>query len=379
MPPASLGPRVLTLVPHVDKLIPPRGCPHALLQHAQVESHREFRVVSPPLHQGFPWSLYVPKADCHVVAAARYEVTCVRAANHLPHRVIVPWHHSHGNTGLPDIPHPHGLVHGARNQSEVLVLVPVAGQHLEVVRPDRQGTRGLPDVPQLERAIARGGRKRFPVGRAPSHGVTAVLVLGKCSQRSWRLEIPQLYRVVPARAQEAVPIHQVPIHAVHLVPVLLVTSYGVHLRRCCYVPHLDAPVSARRRQHVLIALAPRAVIQPVHGVERRNLSQPLWRHVQDILSPVPNDPKVLGRCYGYPPLVVGREFHRVPIELRLVEHLSDASSPPHASRHNTHARTHSSLQTQAKAKRIFLKGKPRGVCSEFYGDRGSKPAQRESR
>ena len=100
-------------------------------------------------------------------------------------------------------------------------------------------------------------------------------MLRKSSQRTWRLEIPQLYRVVPARAEEAVPVNEVPIHAVDLVPVLLEGANGIHVRRRGDVPDLDAPVPARRGEDVLVRLAPRAVVQPVDRVERRDLAKAL--------------------------------------------------------------------------------------------------------
>ena len=71
------------------------------------------------------WSLDVPKADGHVVAAARHEVPGVGAADHLPNRVVVPRHYPHRDAWLPNVPNSHRLVYRPGYQREVLILVPV--------------------------------------------------------------------------------------------------------------------------------------------------------------------------------------------------------------------------------------------------------------
>eukprot|EP00212_Chloropicon_laureae_P008431 CAMPEP_0197499968 /NCGR_PEP_ID=MMETSP1311-20131121/61290_1 /TAXON_ID=464262 /ORGANISM="Genus nov. species nov., Strain RCC856" /LENGTH=336 /DNA_ID=CAMNT_0043045717 /DNA_START=683 /DNA_END=1690 /DNA_ORIENTATION=- len=318
---------------NVGELVPPRGGDETFPEHAEVEANGKLSVVRPPLNQGLPAALDVPQAHRHVVGAARHQVAAVRTADHLPHRVAVPRHHSHGHVRLPDVPHPHGFVDGARHYRKVVVLAPVTAQDFEVVRANRERARGLPDVPELEGAVPAGAREGLAVRRAPRHRVAAIPVLRERADRPGSLEAPQLDRVVPARAKEAVAVDEVPVHAVDLVAVLLEAPDGVQVRGRRDVPDFYAAVAARRGEDVLIPFAPRAVVEAVYRVEGADLPQALRRGVKHVLLPVPDDPEVLRRRHRDAALVVGRELDRVSIKPRLVKH-----PPPFRGSVNAHGR-----------------------------------------
>lgn len=59
----------------------------------------------------------------------------------------------------------------------------------------------------------------------------------------------------------------------HLPGMLLKAAEGVGSWRCIEIPDFDAAVPAGRDQNVLVVLAPDAVVQPIGGVEDRDLPQ----------------------------------------------------------------------------------------------------------
>ena len=105
----------------------------------------------------------------------------MRREDYAAHRVGVPEKGRHWHVGVPNVPDADGLVHRPCGHHEVVILVPVERQDFEVVGPERAGAVRQAQVPELHRAVARGGGEDVPLDGAPGSLVDAIRVLRESS------------------------------------------------------------------------------------------------------------------------------------------------------------------------------------------------------
>lgn len=169
----------------------------------------------------------VPQAHGHVVGAGHHEALSVRREPDLPDRVAVAAEHRDGDPVAPDVPDLDGLVHGGSRDAAIVVLVPVAGEDLEVVGGDDHSGAGLAHVPDAESAIAGGGGEDVGVAGVPYGGVDAVGVLLEGADGGGAVEGPELDGVIPGGGEEGIAADGIVVGRVGLAGVLEKGADGV--------------------------------------------------------------------------------------------------------------------------------------------------------
>lgn len=271
-------------------------------------------IVSPDQRILYP---IIPQADGHVVGARRDEALPVRRKLHLPDRHGVPVEDRHGRAEAPHIPNPNRLVNGGGGDDGVVVLVPIAGEDLEVVGGDDDGGGRLADVPDAEGAVSGGGGEDVGVAGVPDGGVDAVGVLLEGAEAGWAVDGPELDGVVPGGGEEGVAADGVPVDGVELAGVLVEGADGIGGGGEGEVEDLDGAVGDSGEEEVVVVLGPGAVVDAVGGVEDAELGDGGLGgrgELEDVEAAVAEYAEVLGGGDGESVLVEGAELYGVAIE-----------------------------------------------------------------
>mmetsp|Transcript_2945 Transcript_2945/g.8295 ORF Transcript_2945/g.8295 Transcript_2945/m.8295 type:complete len:383 (-) Transcript_2945:23-1171(-) len=303
----------LHAIPDAGRPVPGRRGHEVLLEEAQVDAEHELAVVVEVLDH--LTHAQVPDFHCHVVGGRDHLVLVVRVRLHAPHGELVAVQHLQRARGVSQVEDPQRLVHAAGDHEELVVLAPVDGEDLVLVRRYALH-RHVADVQvhDVQPAVARHGGQAHGPRRGPDGRVGELLVRPEGADAHALHDVPDPHGVVPGGRRDQALGVEVPVHAVHLRRVPLQRHDGpLRLRP---VEELHRAVALARRDHVLVGLAPGAVVDPVlrepvadgHGRAARAPD------VEDMEPPVPHDAVVLGGAHSDQVRVEGRELAAVARE-----------------------------------------------------------------
>lgn len=259
----------------------------------------------------------IPQAHRHIIRARRDQALSMRREFHLPDGHAVAVEDRHRRSEAPHIPNPNRLIDRGRRDDCVVVLVPVAGEDLEVVGGDDYGGGRLADVPDAEGAVAGGGCEYVGVAGVPDGSVDAVGVLLEGAEAGGAVDGPELDSVVPGGGEEGVAADGVPVDGVDLAGVLVEGADGVGGGWEGEVEDLDGAVGDGGGEEVVVVLRPGAVVDAVGRVEEAELGDGGLgggRELEDVEAAVAEDAEVLGGGDGEPVLIKRAEFYRIAIK-----------------------------------------------------------------
>ena len=316
VPSPSRCPGVSPMLPHINKFIPTSASHEALNKHAHIHPDRELRVVIIPTHQSILHH-EIPNTHRHIIGARHHQIPHVWREFHLPNSIPVPIEHTKGNPIVPHVPNLNALIDGGSGNDTLVVLVPVAGEDLELVGGEDHGGAGLADVPDAEGAVAGGGGEDVGVAGVPDGGVDAVGVLLEGADAGGAVEGPELDGVVPGGGEEGVTADGVVVGGVDLAGVFLEGADGVGGWGEGQVVELNGAVGDGGDDDGVVGFGPGHVVDAVGGVvgdQLRDGEGRLRGEVEDVEAAVAQDAEVLGGGHGQAVLVEGAELYGVAVE-----------------------------------------------------------------
>mmetsp|Transcript_52474 Transcript_52474/g.151186 ORF Transcript_52474/g.151186 Transcript_52474/m.151186 type:complete len:308 (+) Transcript_52474:156-1079(+) len=261
--------------------------------------------------------IQVPHVDRHVVGCGHQLIVAMRVGLDPSHSELVPVQNLHRSGQLSKVKHADGLVDAAGDNHPIVVLVPIDRQDLVLMRLDAlHGS--VPDGHVLDvqhRITAHGGQAHGP-GWRPNCSIGDLLVRHERPHADPLHHVPNAHGVVPSSRRDQVLRVEIPVDAIHLRGVAL----EGHDRpmRLAPIEQLDRAVALGGGEHMLVGLAPSAVVDPI-------LREPVgygsrlttWRpDVEDMQAAVAHDAVVLRSAHGEEVPVEGRKLDAVAREGR---------------------------------------------------------------
>lgn len=304
------------MLPHINELIPSSACNQPLNKDAKIQPinklsmlviHRNHRVLSP----------VIPHPHCHIIRARNQNVLPMRRELHHLHPIGMPCKRHKRRLRRAHVPNPDCLVNGRRSEDTLIVLVPIAGQHLVVMRGDDDVGSTVTDVPNADSAIAGGGGEDIGMAGGPRNRVHAVCVLLERADAGGAINGPELEGIVPGGGDEGIPADRVPIDTVDLAGVLVEGANGVGRGWELGVPEFDGAIGDGGDGKGVMGLRPGTVVDAIGGFKGSELGDDAGGRgeVEDVEAAIADEAEVLGGGDEDAGLVEGAELHGVTIEL----------------------------------------------------------------